>query len=510
MVLDEGVDVGRVGDGDATLDALMRMRAVGVARGRGPLVVAANAEFLRISGRSAEDLDDGGFPWRDLATGDAPDHLVATVQTMLHAGQVAVTTDVARPDGTRVPVMLAAVKLPGAGPPWLGLLVDIADEQWRSRLASHEAAIVATLLDDAPVGFALFDRELRFVRVNRELAAMNGLPPEAHLGRPAFEVVPGVRGSAEAALRSVLTTGVPLRDVEVTGTTQADPGVEHVWLESFFPVRSHPSAAVQGIAAIARDETRLRALQAELAMAAERQRAALEQLQRALLPESMPRVRGWGLEARYISASDEVRLGGDWYDVVEVGSRVVLSVGDAVGHGLAAVGTMAHARAATRAYLSEGYGPGDVLSRVGRLLLTPGVHAMATAVVVSLDPATGEVEYASGGHPYPLVCGADGGTELLRSAQGPLLGAVTHEYATARARVPEGGALVLFTDGLVERRGESLAQGFRRLRAAGAAAAPAPDPAVLVDTLLAACRGSGERDDTCVLTAVRAVSDPSR
>lgn len=488
---------------DDTLAALMRSSSMGVACGVGPTLQAGNDELRRIVGRSPDEVATG-FPWRDLAPPERPDRLVAAVQTIITRGEVSVTTDVVRPDGTRVPVLIMGVTLPGAGPPWLALVVDLSDEQWRGRLADHESAIVSTLLDDAPIGFALMDRDLRFVRINRELAAMNGPSPAEHVGRFVFDVVPDVRGSAEQALRSVLETGEPLRDVEVVGSTAADPGVEHVWLESFFPVRSHPSAEVRGIAAVARDVTHVLALQAELARVTDEQRTALEQLQRALLPESLPGVAGWTVDARYISASDQVRLGGDWYDVLADGDRVVLCVGDVVGHGLTAVGMMAQARAAIRAFVSEGYAPGDVLSRVARLLLTPGVSGMATAIVVALDPVTGDVEYASAGHPYALVRGARGPAALLDGAQGPMLGTTPHTYASARATVPPGGALTMMTDGLVERRGESLSVGFERLAALLADTDLTGGAPALVDALVEGSPGAGERDDTCVLAVVRA------
>lgn len=487
---------------DETLDALMRSTSMGVARGTGPVVQAGNGEFCRIVGRSPAQVA-AGLPWRDLAPPERPDQLVAAVRTAVSQGQVSVTTEVVRADGTRVPALIVALTLPGPGPRWLALVIDLSDEQWRGRLADHESAIVSTLLDDAPIGFALFDRDLRFVRINRELAAMNGPSPAEHIGRYAFDVVPGVRGSAEQALRSVLETGVPLRDVEVVGSTAADPGVEHVWIESFFPVRSHPAAEVRGIAAVARDVTRVRALQKELARVTDEQRAALEQLQRALLPESLPSVPGWTVDARYISASDQVRLGGDWYDVLVAGDRVVLCVGDVVGHGLTAVGMMAQARAATRAFVTEGYGPGEVLSRLARLLLTPGVGGMATAVVAALDPATGEVRYASAGHPYALLRDPDGGTTLLDAAQGPMLGATPHAYVSARTEVPPGGALAMLTDGLVERRGESLSIGFDRLSALLGRTDLGGGAPALVDALLAGSPGLGHRDDTCVLAVVR-------
>lgn len=492
------------------LAALIRLRRVGVAHGRGAVVDGANAEALRIAGRPASDLAARRVPWRELVPTDAPERLVAAARTLLRDGGISTTVEVLRPDGLRVPVLLVAALVHGPEQAWLALIVDLTDEQWRGRLAEHEIAIVSTLLDDAPIGFALLDPQLRFVRVNREMAAMNGLTPEEHLGRPVFEVVPGVRASAEPLLRAVFETGVPLRDVEVTGTTDADPGVEHVWRESFFPVRAQPSAPVQGVAAVARDETRVRRLQAELAAASERQRTALEELQHALLPDDLPEVPGWRLGARCLSASDLVRLGGDC-DVVPLGHRVVLTVGDVVGHGLTAVGTMAHARAAIRAFLSEGYGPGDVLERVSRLLHSPGVGAMATAVVACLDPATGEVEYASAGHPYGVLHTAGSGATLLTGAQGPMLGTVRGTYRTASAEIPPGGALVLLTDGLVERREQSLAVGFRRLVAAVETArrdaATAAEPSRLVDALLATFQPDPEHDDTCLLAAVRDAVD---
>lgn len=495
-------DAGAVHGEDTTLAALTRSRFVGVARGHGPVLEAANAELCRIVGRAPRELP--GTPWRALVPGDTPDRLVTAVRTIVASGEVSVTADLLRPDGTRVPVLVMGVLLPGEGQPWLALVVDLSDEQWRGRLADHESAIVSTLLDDAPLGFALLDRELRFVRINRELAAMNGLPPAEHIGRYVFDVVPTVKGAAESAMRAVLETGVPLRDVEVVGTTDADPGVEHVWIESFFPVRSHPQAGVRGIATIARDVTRMRTLQAELARATEEQRHALEELQRALLPESLPRLDGWSVDARYISASDQVRLGGDWYDVLRTGDRVVLAVGDVVGHGLTAVGLMAQTRGAGRAFASEGYGPGEILTRVGRMLLTPGAAGMATAVVATLDPRTGELEYAGAGHPYAMVRDAGGRTRILDGAQGPMLGVMTHEYRTARAVVPHGGALLFVTDGLVERRGVSLEVGFTRLAELLGRADLSDGAPTLVQTVIDAFPETGHRDDTCVLAFVRA------
>jgi serine phosphatase RsbU (regulator of sigma subunit) len=313
---------------------------------------------------------------------------------------------------------------------------------------------------------------------------MNGRSVAEHEGARVFDVVPGLQGSAEPLLREVLQTGRPLRDVEVLGSTDADPVVERTWLESFFPVRV-PSGAVLGVAAVARDVTEVRRLQRELDATLERQRTALGDLQNGLLPV-LSEPAGVHLQACYLTASREVHLGGDWYDVVEVpDGRLVLCVGDVVGHGLAAVGSMARASGAMRAYVCDGYGPGAVLTRLDRLLISTG--GLATAVVASLDRATGVLEYANARHPLPLLRHPDGTVDQLDGARGRMLGAVPGtRFSTTTVQVPPGSALVLYPDGLVERRGEDLDVGVAR-------------PAAAV----------GERDDdVCVLVLRRLPDSP--
>ena len=486
----------------AAMAALMDADVVGVVLGERDDIVDADGEFLRILGIGRSRLDSG-LTWQEISP-DADRDAGAWAELVRTGGSVAVQ-ELRCPDGpedARVPVLVASAAVPGTDR-WVCVVVDLSEDERLRRLASAEAAIVSTLLDDAPIGFALIDPEMRFIRVNRELAAMNGLPAADHLGVGAFDIVPDLREAAEPLLRGVLDTGEPVRDVEITGETLADPGVPHTWSESFFPIRT-PHGSVLGVAAVARDVTEVRRLQGQLAATADRQRQALEDLQTSLLPTLAP-VHGVDVAARYLAAGEDVRVGGDWYDaVVAPDGRLVLSVGDAVGHGLPAVGFMARASAAVRAFVSEGHGPAAVLDRLNRLLLTPESEGLASAVVVALDTATGAAEFACAGHPYAMVRAPGRPVVQLVDAQGPLLGTRDGAYPTARTTLPPGGALLLYTDGLVERRAESLTDGLERLVRVLEAEPPADAAATLVGAALAACLPDGVRDDdVCLLAAVR-------
>jgi PAS domain S-box-containing protein len=401
--------------------------------------------------------------------------------------------------------VLAAVAAVGWEPyRWVSVVIDLSREERLRQLVHSEGAIVSTLLEDAPIGFALLDPELRFLRVNRELAAMNGFSVAEHEGTAVFDLLPGLRDSAEPLLRKVLETGEPLRDVEIVGHTPADPGVTHTWLESFFPVHV-PHGPNVGVAAIARDVTELRGLERKLADTLRRQGEALHQLQTSLLP-AVPEVTGVELSARYLAAADEIRLGGDWFDVVHApDGRLVVSVGDVVGHGLTAVGLMARASAAMRAYISDGHPPGEVLARLNRLLHDPYSAGMASAVVMFVDLSTGALEYASAGHPFALLCGPQGTVDVLDRAQGSMLGGDPDAgYGTGTTTLAPGDSLLLYSDGLIERRGEDLDDGLARLVGCLSGEIRTRTAAGLVHDAVDVClAGQDLSDDVCVLALTR-------
>ncbi len=486
------------------LQALFAGDAVGMAAGTGEVIEQANDELLRILGLGRADLD-GGIRWPAITPLDQTERDAGAVDAVRRTGSTTFKKDFLRPDGSRVPVLAALAALSWDPYEWVAVVIDLSREERLRRLAQSEAAIVSTLLRDAPIGFALIDPEMRFVRINQELAAMNGFSVAEHEGRPVFDLVPDLRTDAEPLLRRVLDSGEPLRDVEIVGTTPADPGTPHTWLESFFPVRT-PGGPTIGVAAVARDVTEVRRLEQELQATLGRQRQVLQDLQTSLLP-SLPTVLELDLAARYLGASHEIRLGGDWFDVFHApDGRLVLAIGDVVGHGPTAVGLMARLSGAMRAHVTDGRGPAEVLTRLNQLLIGSLAPAMATAAMLRLDLATGKVEYAAAGHPYGLLRTSEGEVRLLNGAQGRALGVTTDSiYPVEKTTLEIGGTVLLYTDGLIERRGEDLDQGVDRLVAVvGGSGLPSSGAAQLVHDVIEGSHTAVERDDdVCVLAAIR-------
>jgi PAS domain S-box-containing protein len=126
--------------------------------------------------------------------------------------------------------------------------------QEANRTKEESLALLDTLLASAPVGLAFFDRELRYVCVNQALAAINGLPPEAHLGRTPHEITPQLTPVLEPLHRYVLATGKPVVNAEVSGETHAAPGERRHWLVSYYPVRT-PAGDLRGIGTVTADIT---------------------------------------------------------------------------------------------------------------------------------------------------------------------------------------------------------------------------------------------------------------
>ena len=225
---------------------------------------------------------------------------------------------------------------------------------------------------------------------------------------------------------------------------------------------------------------------------------AARAIQRTLLPTSLPFVAGWSLDARYEPAGTG-QVGGDWYDVLRLADgRLALTIGDVTGHGLATAAAMGQLRNATRAYLLDAAPPAVVLSRVAALARWTLPGQMATMAVVLLDPATGEVEYAGAGHLPPLVVRADGTAAWEPVLGSPLIGLLIGEPAAGRTTLAPGDGLLLLTDGVIERRRESLRVTLdRTLEAVGR---PVPGD---LDALVARLRDPASDDDATVVLVAR-------
>ena len=193
-----------------------------------------------------------------------------------------------------------------------------------------------------------------------------------------------------------------------------------------------------------------------------------ETLQQSVLPASLPALPGVQLAGRYLPGTAELEVGGDWYDAIVLpNGRLGLVVGDVVGKGVRAAATMGQLRNAIRAFSLDRLKPTTTLGRLSRLVEEVIETSFATVVYAELDPETGVCRYASAGHPPPLVATLDGAVEYLEGGRGLPLGTGTStSYRQAVAELPHGAVLVFYTDGLIERRGRSLDEGFERLRAA--------------------------------------------
>lgn len=224
-------------------------------------------------------------------------------------------------------------------------------------------------------------------------------------------------------------------------------------------------------------------------------------VQRSLLPATLPEHPKVRLGARYMPAETRYGIGGDWYDAVLLpGGRILLLVGDVAGHGLKAAITMGQMRSAARA-LAPTHGPAALLDALDQFAGTGPDELSATAAVAVIDPAERTLRYSLAGHPPLLLRDPDGTLAMLGEARGPLIGFGAGDRPEQVVTFLPGSCLVLFTDGLVERRGETIDTGFARLGTAFAAAATL-DPANLCEALIEqSLPRTGRNDDTAILCA---------
>ncbi|MET0928223.1 MAG: SpoIIE family protein phosphatase [Aeromicrobium sp.] len=241
-------------------------------------------------------------------------------------------------------------------------------------------------------------------------------------------------------------------------------------------------------------------LAAELLRRGHQHTAIAESLQRTLVLDEAPALDGLDIHARYRPAEGN-QLGGDWWDAFPLpDGRVVVSVGDVAGHGVTAATAMAQVRTALRAYMIDGQTPAGCVDRLDVLVqsLLPG--QTATVVVLVIDPATGQVELANAGHPPPLLLRGDACDPLPLSGR-PLLG-VSHGAArTDELTLGDGDILLVYTDGLVERRGVVIDTSIERLSLAAASSDHAATLDVWIEDLLTAVPGT--LDDDLTIVAIR-------
>ena len=279
----------------------------------------------------------------------------------------------------------------------------------------------------------------------------------------------------------------------------AGPGVRgRLWL-AFSAARAFEAEERAFLVASARQT----ALALERSRLHEETRDVAHTLQRSLLAGAPPRDPRFELATLYQPAIEHLQVGGDWHDAFTLsGGKVGIVVGDVVGRGLAAASAMGQLRSAVRALAGADLEPAAILRHLDTFVEQVEAARYATLAYMEVDPGTGRVTFALAGHMPPILLGPGRAPELCMEGRSPPLGVTVPGSPRPQAAfaLEPGAGFLLYTDGLVERRDESIDAGLERLLAA-VRASPDASPAQLVETLPRALleRDSSD-DDVCLLS----------
>ncbi|MEY9846594.1 PP2C family protein-serine/threonine phosphatase [Streptacidiphilus sp. MAP5-3] len=391
---------------------------------------------------------------------------------------------------------------------------------------------------------ALLTPELVYLDANEAFLHFSGRTRDQLIGRYLFDVFPdnpndpaadGVR-NLEASLRRVLATGqrdvMGLQRYDVESAERPGEWEERYWSPVNAPVlgpdgevellvhrveevtelvRAHDRPNGDRTRALEAElYTRVRELQevnAQLRQANARERVIALSLQRSMLPAPGP-VRNHPVAVRYQPATVALNVCGDWYDLVDLadsgtpgGDRIGVSVGDVVGHGLEAAGVMGQLRSALSAAIRVATGPAHALEVLGRYSRSVEGAQSTTVVTVFVDWDRGLITYSSAGHPPPALVRGGRRVDFLDQATDPPLDARPELTMRPQAVVPftQGDTLVLYTDGLIERRDRDIDVGLNLLAASLIRHRDA-EPEALADAVLTDLLPSaGVTDDTALV-----------
>lgn len=400
----------------------------------------------------------------------------------------------------------------------------------------------AAVFQGLPGMVALLTPDLVYADANEEFLRMSGRSREQVVGRFLFDVFPdnpndpaatGMRNLA-VSLRRVLATGerdtMALQRYDVESAECPGQWEERYWSPVNAPLLDPDGKVVllvhrvEEVTELIRargstDGSRARVLEAELYTRARELQEVNERLRSAharerevalALQEAMLPARRHGgshqIAVRYRPAVGSLNVCGDWYDVVDLvgGNRIGVSVGDVVGHGLAAAGVMGQLRSALSAASRVAEGPAQALNVLGRYAHVVDGAESATAVTTFVDFDHLTITYSSAGHPPPVLVHPDGRVEFLDQATDPPLDARPDPSPRPQAGTTfsRGATLVLYTDGLIERRREDIDRGLARL-ADSLVRHQDDDPEALADAVLLELLPHGGATDDTALIIVR-------
>ena len=355
------------------------------------------------------------------------------------------------------------------------------------------------LYENAPCGYLSASPDGRIVRVNATFLRWTGFTREALVGAKRFQdlLSPGGRIYHETHYAPLLRMQGSVREIAVD--IVAADGQRLPMLVNSVLV-SDEAGVPQLVRTTLFDARERKAYERELLAARDRERTISHTLQQSLLAGAPPRDDRFAVAALYQAAVEQLEVGGDWHDAFRLeGGRVAVVVGDVVGRGLTAAAAMGQLRSAVRALAVTGAGPAALLRHLDTFVEQVETAQFATLVYAEIDPDTGGVIYAAAGHPPPVLVTADGARLCMDGRSTPLgVGADTVPRVEATMHLDPGDRLVLYTDGLVERRHESIDVGLERLLAAVVTNAA---PEALTRALEEDGRGD---DDVCVLVFTRA------
>ncbi|MCQ9180299.1 SpoIIE family protein phosphatase [Streptomyces sp. IBSBF 2953] len=241
-----------------------------------------------------------------------------------------------------------------------------------------------------------------------------------------------------------------------------------------------------------------------------RERRTSLTLQSSLLPQRLPPQAAVDVASRYLPASAQAGVGGDWFDVIPLsGARVALVVGDVVGHGIQASAAMGRLRTAVRTLADVDLPPDELLTHLDDMVIHLSAEAESTAGVVGdigatclyavYDPVSRRCAMARAGHPAPALATPDGAVVFPDIPAGPPLGLGGLPFEVTELELPEGSILALYTDGLIEARGRDIDEGLDALRKV--LARPSPSLENTCDTVLQTLLPDHPADDVALLMA---------